>query len=412
MKRRELIKTSLLGLSASMLGLAGCKKEESVQTAQCPSDDFKIVPKRTGIYEFSVPLPFNFDTIDRIAKLNTKLTKSKVTSFYNGAVAPLSNNFNHWVHLNRGNNDNIKTYDDFFKYVDYARNRGFDFTYLMNSPKSFSMRDLDTFRDEFLQLLDLLIKHGVKNIKVANVQVATIINDHAPNKFMLSASCAFEYKNINQYQQLFILFPNFDLIDMAYDENQNFKLIKSLKDSFPSVKLELMINETCIKGCAMRASCIPEIEFVSSNCQRIHEKMEPINYFVKTGFIYPWALKYYSAIGVNNFKYVALGSNGNNFRDNYHNISNLKAYLSAVELEDENYGDLTAYDFFSKIFDNRAVLNSLNARKMKHMKIGKLIEYLPNVEHFVKHGSECSYKCEKQCTYCYNCAKKLQEILS
>ena len=71
MKRRDLIKTGLLGLGASAVALSGCdKKEESVS-------ELNIVPKQTGLYEFSVPLPVNYKTIDEIIELNSTLKKSR-----------------------------------------------------------------------------------------------------------------------------------------------------------------------------------------------------------------------------------------------------------------------------------------------------------------------------------------------
>ncbi|MBR2068308.1 MAG: hypothetical protein IJ877_00970, partial [Candidatus Gastranaerophilales bacterium] len=215
MKRRDLIKTGLLATGA--VAFSGCNKE----VAQ--SDELTIIPKQTAQYEFSTPLPFNYKTIDEILALNSTLKKSQVTSFYNSIPYPLAKNFNGCIQLNRAQNPNIKSYDDFAKFVKYALGNGFKFSYLMNSPKPFSEKDFLTFKDEFLYLLDYLYKIGVRDIKVANTQVASAINEFAPNTFNLSASTAFEYHNVSQYHNLFLGYPNFDLIDVSNDENQNFK---------------------------------------------------------------------------------------------------------------------------------------------------------------------------------------------
>ena len=192
MKRRDLIKTGLLGLGASAVAMSGCNKEKTSQ-----NDELKITPKQTGVYEFSVPLPFNYKTIDEIAELNKTLTKSKITTLYNSIPNPLGKKFNRWVHIERGENPDIKSYDDFFKYVDYAKSKGFEFVYLMNSPKPFSKKDFLTFKSEIAKLLNLLIKNNIKNIKVANNQVIELLNKYAPDYFNLSASCAFEFHNIS-----------------------------------------------------------------------------------------------------------------------------------------------------------------------------------------------------------------------
>ena len=67
MKRRELLKKSILGFTASTLAVAGCKNKETISTNPY-SDNFNIIPKQTAQYEFSCPLPFNIKTIDEMCK--------------------------------------------------------------------------------------------------------------------------------------------------------------------------------------------------------------------------------------------------------------------------------------------------------------------------------------------------------
>ena len=59
MKRRDLVKTGLLGIMASSLALSGCNKEE--KSSKNSSNELNIIPKQTGVYEFSCPLLFDFD---------------------------------------------------------------------------------------------------------------------------------------------------------------------------------------------------------------------------------------------------------------------------------------------------------------------------------------------------------------
>jgi len=154
MKRRDLLKTGLCALGTGAVALSGCNNKDN----QVSLDNDNIIPKQTDIYKFSCPLPFNFKTIDDIVKINSKYKKSQVTSFYNNIPMPLANKFNQWLQVNRGTNKNIKTYSDFEKYVKYAFDNGFDFTYLLNSPKAFSEKDFLSFKDDFLYLIDFLKK--------------------------------------------------------------------------------------------------------------------------------------------------------------------------------------------------------------------------------------------------------------
>ena len=56
-------------------------------------------------------------------------------------------------------------------------------------------------------------------------------------------------------------------------------------------------------------------------------------YFLRSGSVYPWQLEYYSAIGINNFKFAAYPVK----RANFNNISFLKNYLEMVENGIEGY---------------------------------------------------------------------------
>ena len=399
MKRRDLIKTGLLGLSATAVALSGCDKKEVASG----SDELKIKPKQTGTYEFSCPLPFNYKTIDEIAEMNEGLKKSKITSFYNNAP---SWNHNNWISIGRAKNDFIKTYDDFFKYVKYATSKGFEFTYLMNSPKTFSEKDYNSFKDDFNHLLDLLVEHNVKNIKVANAQVAHFIEEHLPNKINFHASTAFEFNLMSQYEYLTYIIPNISLIDITNGENQNFKLLSALRKKFPKIKLELMVNEGCIKGCPARITCINE---GISICINLQLNMGLMNYFLRVGFIYPWNLEYYSALGINNFKFIA-STNESNSRSNFHNITSLKAYLNCIEHGTRN---VSVSDLFNKIFDKyKTVISNLSDRKnIENMKISEIVNLFPDIRYFIKNGHLCSTRCGVECNYCYECAKKLESLL-
>ena len=70
--------------------------------------------------------------------------------------------------------------------------KGFNIRYLFNSPKPFNEKDLASFRPQMYKLLDYLYDLGVKEIKVGNVQTATLVNEY-DKKFDLTASTAFEF---------------------------------------------------------------------------------------------------------------------------------------------------------------------------------------------------------------------------
>ena len=105
---------------------------------------------------FSVPMPFDTRAIDYIASINQNYKKCKISTLFNNIPNPLNKKFNEWIMVERGGNENIKSYDDFAKYAEYAKSKGFDVCFLMNSPKPFSFDDFRSYEGEYHALLDML----------------------------------------------------------------------------------------------------------------------------------------------------------------------------------------------------------------------------------------------------------------
>ncbi len=396
MKRRDLIKTGLLGLGASAVALSGCDNKENT------SSEFNIIPKQTGTYEISCPLPFSYKTIDEIVEMNSKYKKIQLTSFYNGIPYPLMDKYNSWVHTRRGaGNESIKTLDDFGKYVKYALERGFDFSYLMNSPKVFSKKDYLTIKNDLLYLIDYLKKIGCKNIKVSNMQLIDMLSKAAPNEFKLQVSTTAEYHNINQYKNLFAIYKNFNLIDISKDDNQNFDLLKNLRKTFPDMKIEVMINEGCVKFCPGRISHHQEMEIGVFNCNNLARIKGDALTSIKAGAIFPWDLKYYSTFGINNFKYVAEAILS--ARDNFYDITYLDNYFYIVE---NGYDRERLIKLFKSMGVHKNILDYLE--KTKDADSEEIVSLLPDIRYFIKHGHECATKCETECFYCNHIAKRIE----
>ena len=277
----------------------------------------------------------------------------------------------------------------------------------MNSPKIFSKKDFLTFKDDFLYLVEFLKKTGVKNVKVGNIQICSLLKEYAPNEFNLHASTAFEYQNISQYRHLFDNFSNFNLIDLAIHENQNFMFLKSLRKEFPNIKLEVMVNEACIKGCPARIAhigCDTDFEY---RCDKIIEKRGFFNYLFKTGVVYPWNIEYYSAIGINNFKFATNRRDRANYK-----FDKLKTYLSYIENDTAkvDLSELLLANFNNDFRELFSVKMNVPERKFV-LKLTEMKKYFPDINYFVKNGHDCSDKCGVDCFYCDECAKKLEKLI-
>lgn len=391
MNRRDLIKTSLLAAGAlSALNLSGCSNKKDVDIE---SNNF--VPKQTSTYSITAPLPFDFQLIDEMKELNTKLKKSKIKTLYNSIPFPLAKRLETF-HSHRGINKKIESVDDFLKYVNYAQKQGFDFVYTLNSPKPFSDTEFEKRKKELFNLLDKLKDGNVNKFKIANTQLLNILPKRYSH-FKFQASTSFEFRNINQYINLLKNYPNIELIDIAIDENRNFKFLKTLKTMFPDTKLELIVNEPCLRGCPARIShCATN--FYRFDCMKIIEK-NWIEEFCKSGVIYPWNLDYYSAMNINRFKLLPTGF----VRADIRNIEYLKEYLELVENGAENY---SAKDFFEKVI--KFSEKPINTKA----KLSEILAYFPDIKYFIENGDKCNEKCGVDCSYCVDCAKKLKKIIS
>ncbi len=406
MKRRDLIKKTALALGSTLF-LSGCAKKDrpeeainqnNIQTQNDSSDKLEIIPKQTGTYKISAPMLFDYSAIDELAECNKKYKKTKVKTLYNSIPWPLSSNYNEWMMLCRGGkNPDIKSFQDFANYVKYSFDKGFDFCYLMNSPKAFNDIDLKNFKTDFYKLLDDLYKIGVRKIKFSNTQVAQLIRNHNPD-FKLLTSTIIEYNSIIQYQGLFKQFKNIVQIGLPKDQNQNFKFIKALKKAFPNTEIEVMLNEGCLKGCFSRYSCMASsyTSFYKLGCKLCAKN--PKLTFYKDGKIYPWDLGYYSALGINHFKFVSAIQRASD-----------KAQPHLIE-----YLDVAEHGFESE-YIKKHILRYFKvknfARYIDNYSIEEIIsKYYPDMRYFIKNGHECSSRCEIECNYCEDRAKELQKF--
>lgn len=397
MKRREILKTGMViagGIAASVF--SGCSNNKiHNENYKVQSKSFSITPKQTEIYKISAPMPFDYKLIDRICELNQIYKKTKVTTLYNSIPNPLAGQLLHFQSP-RGENGNIKSFNDFAKYVKYAKKQGFNFVYTLNSPKTFLDAEFKEKSKVLHKLLDNLEKIECTNLKVANTQLLNFLRDTYP-QFEISASTSFEFHTLKQYTNLLEKYPSIKSINLTLDENRNFRLLKSLKEKFPKVEIELMANEACLYGCPARiAHPCSGVDF----CEYINEiKKQGLLFVCQSRHIYPWDLEYYSAMGINNFK-IMKGS-----RANITKLDFLETYLDVIENNGCNY---TVSDYFEKyLFKQKSP-----EIKNKNILLCNIKEYLPDMKYFVENGHRCSDDCGVNCRYCYKCVEKLAKILS
>ena len=165
---------------------------------------------------------------------------------------------------------------------------------------------------------------------------------------------------------------------------------------FPKVKIELMANESCLYGCPARISH-PGGMYCVYDCEKVMKKLDFVH-ICKARIIYPWDLPYYSAIGINNFKFM-LGTRAD--------IKKLEFFEDYLKIAENGVDGYTVVEYIKGMFK---FSRNFNLNKKVTLKEAK--KYFPDINFFVENGHKCAYECGIGCRYCYDCAQQLKEILS
>lgn len=362
------------------------------------------------MYKFSVPLRLDFDIIDKLAELNDSLTKSKIISLYN--CLPANAEGLTGFEQTRTKMPDVNSFEDMAKYISYAINKGFDFVYLLNSPRPFSLDkdNLKKQKENLNTLLKQLLEVNCTKIRITNTQLIDYVYEKFP-EFNICCSTSQEYTQLKQYKNLLQCFPGIKNIVPSWDMNKNFPFLLNFKKAFPDVEIELMLNEGCIAGCPFRihhhllfsskstfenfnedqSECF---NAVMKNCTSIYN-----NNFWETiclsNVIYPWDIPVYAKLGFNNFKLVGRCLKEDN-NDYFYKFCQM--YLMGLE-DNSIYDNVLFKNFNYYIYRNPAI----------RFKASEIRPYLPDINHFVKNGAKCASECGVKCRYCYNLAKKLND---
>ena len=361
------------------------------------------------MYEFSVPMPFDKNLIDKLLDINNNIEKSRITSFY----FSLPSTCELFTIFEQYRNDFIEHTD--FSYwkdlIKYSVDKGIDFIYNLNNPKNLPIED-EIFEKE-LEKLDVLLNElnsiGVNKLRVSNHKLLAYLS-RKYRYFTLYASTSFEYKLIKEYQHFIDIHPYVKQIVPSHDVNKNFQLLKNLRRTAPYTDIELIVNEGCIGGCAMRYDHSCEIMgkhievkheklsngYYNEKCGRTIEK-NPLLYLCKSQIIYPWEIEEYAKIGITKFKIAGR----EDFRsDMIKSVNSYLLYLNGVDnvknIEEESINSIVHHISGDRFFDK--------------LKIKNIKNLLPNIKHYVKKGHLCVSNCGANCKYCNKCAERIEKI--
>jgi len=360
-------------------------------------------------YEFSAPMPFSRELVNALAGINNQVKKSRITSLYFSLPASCSL----FTIFEQYRND-FEEHSDFSFWKDlmnYSLDLGMDFIYNLNNPKNLPI-ETPEFEKE-LEKLDSLLNElrsiGVNKLRVSNHKLLWYLNRRYKD-FTLYASTSFEYKLVKEYQHFIDIHPEVKQIVPSHDVNKNFRLLENLRKTKPKVDIEVIVNEGCIGGCAMRYDHSCEImgrgvkarstklsngaysEFCSKSINK-----NPLLYLCKSQIIYPWEIEEYGKIGVTKFK---IAGREDFKRDMGKSVNSYLLYLKGVD----NINNIKE-EAVNSIIHHVGGDPFFNQFKIKEVK-----NLLPNIKHYVKAGHLCVSDCGNTCTYCYKCAQKLEKL--
>ncbi len=404
MKRRDVIKlgSTLLG-GACLASLSGCVPNEDTTTRESVNkyvtivdNNLQITPKQTAMYEYSCPMPFSKEGIDELYEFNKTLKKGKVTTLYSSIPSPAADTIHPYFTANaRGVNKDIKILNDYISYVRYAIKKDFKCVYALNSTLPITEYEKSGLYPKIIELFKNLNNVGINDVKIANPALLKLFSRKFPD-MNLHLSTSSEYHSFQNYEYLLKEYPEIKSINMTTDENKNFQLLYNLRKSFPKVKLELLVNEHgCLKFCISRCYHpatteygFPCVEYIKKN-QFLH--------FARNTLVFPWEWEYYSAIGINNFKF----SGGPR-----HIIKNVKIVKEWAKLKETGVDSYLANEFM-----NTRCLSRRHYLKFDDsLKLSDLIKQMPDINYFIKNGSRCLSSCGINCRYCYEIAENIKKI--
>lgn len=357
-------------------------------------------------YQFSVPMPDKIEQIKQIKEINDKVEKSVISNLY--FALPISCPDNTGFEQLRTNNKTITTIDDYIPIIEETKQKGFEFTYLLNSPKPLLYES--RFLEQQFEKLDILIqklqKLECRKFRVGNIHLIDYLTKNYP-QLEIFTSTSFEYQTIKQYINLLSFYPNIKEIVPAVDLNKNFKLLKNIKKEFPNLRIELMVNEGCIYSCPFRYQHFTSLPYRTEN-KAYNNKLKS-DYFVQKcndfskqnalihlcnhNIIYPWEIEEYGKIGIYNFKIAGRDLN------EVSRTKHIEYYLSYL-LGIDNLKNIENEPI--RIFNHYIVTTKIN------YKVKEIKDYLPNIEYFKAHGHLCSSECGVECNYCCECATKIR----
>ncbi len=356
------------------------------------------------IFEFSLPMPYSKENINKLTVINNEIEKSKIKTLF----FSLPSSCELYTGFEQPRNRLIQ-YSDFSFWkilMEYSLEKNFDIIYNFNlaRPVDIENPNLNIQLEKLNKILIELQKIGIKNLRIYNMQLLEYISKYYPC-FDLYVSTVTNYKTIHEFENLKILYPQIKQIVPSQDMNKNFELLNNIKNKL-NINLEIMCNDGCVQGCINFYNHHGMTNYEDNylygiTCTTSCEKLNIINPFIylcRSNHVFPWDIEEYGKIGITKFKLT--GRDGINDIHSSNAINLYYKYLLGID----NCKKLNYYPIVN-------FLNNSRIQEKFTCLTGKdIIHLMPKIQHFRKYGHLCASQCGIKCIYCYKCSKKIQKV--
>ncbi|XBX10037.1 U32 family peptidase [Enterocloster clostridioformis] len=325
---------------------------------------------------YNVPADFKIETLDWYCGLMDKYPECRITETYgqitvgNRLGSGRAGDLIPAVDLN-----NLSTY------VNCSKKKGIDFNYTLNATCLSNIEFTKNGLKEIMEFLDTIYEIGIDKITIAMPSLIELTK-LSKYKFEIKASTLCQIDNANKAINIKQLGADRIVIDESI--NRDFSTLKSIISSFGK-GAEVIVNVICNKDCIYRMFHQNQVShdistenrsttYYSHRC--IMQRIEKVSNLMRMNWIRPEDIKYYTALGISNFKIQ-----GRQAVQNGNIVMTVESYFK--ESFDGNLMELL--DCFSptnsfKVYIDNKSLNGF-------------------IEPFVVDGEFCKSNCER-CGYC------------
>jgi collagenase-like PrtC family protease len=137
-------------------------------------------------------------------------------------------------------------------HVQAAHDNGIQFAYLWNSPAVHPGEDTTWFMDQLRREADALVAAGVDVIVAAKPNVLNMLRHFYP-ELRRSSSVNSKIDSVERGRQVDEYF-DVHTIMVDHRNSRNFGLIRELRAANPDREIEVLVNESCLRDCALQVA--------------------------------------------------------------------------------------------------------------------------------------------------------------